>query len=75
MYEISPPTTTMNSWMNLIKKTFINHKGRPPYASVIQYALHLRDKDVSPNVQVIFWKISDAILSLLNKIQQGGVDI
>ena len=38
----------------LNQRSFYKPQGRPPYVSVIQYALHLRDKDITPSVQVIF---------------------
>ena len=59
--------------MNLIKETYKPH-GRPPYASVIRYALHLRYPSLHA-YRLFFQRFRMPYLSLLNKIQQGGVNM
>ena len=50
----------MNSWMNLIKETFISGKGTT--ISIINDPVGLKfTLYVTPSLQVITWKISDAI--------------
>ena len=59
--------------MNLIKETY-KPQGRPPDASVIRYALHLRYASLQA-YRLFFERFPMPYLSLLNKIQQGGVDM
>ena len=48
-------TDNYNEFLNeLNERNFYKPQGRPPYASMIQYALHLHDKDITSSVQVIF---------------------
>ena len=59
--------------MNLIKETY-KPQGRPPDASVIRYALHLRYASLQA-YRVFFERFPMPYFSLLNKIQQGGADM
>ena len=59
--------------MNLIKETY-KPQGRPPYASMIRYALQLRYTSLQA-CRLFFERFPMPYLSLLNKIQQGGVDM
>ena len=69
IYEIPLPATAMNSWMYLIKDIY-KPQGRPPYSASI---LHLRYTSLQAN-RLLLEKFPMPSLSLLNKIQQGGVD-
>ena len=58
----------------LKQRNFYNPQGRPPYlASMIWYALHLRYTSL-PAYRLFLEKFPMPSLSLLNKIQQSGVD-
>ena len=59
--------------MNLIKETFINRK-RDHHMHIIRYALHLRYTSLQA-YRLFFGRFLMPYLSLLNKIQQGGVDM
>jgi hypothetical protein len=58
----------------LNKRQFFKPKGRPPYsAAMIRYALHLRYTSFQAYKQLLE-KLPLPSISLLNKIQQGGVN-
>ena len=71
---ILPPTTSVNSVMNLIKETFINRKGNHHiHHQWFWYVLHLRYTSLQV-YSLILEKFPMASLSLSNKIQQGSVE-
>ena len=68
-------TDNYNELLNeLNQRNFYKPQGRPPYASVIKYALHLRYASLQA-YRLFFERFPMPYLSLLNKIQQGGVDM
>ena len=74
-YIRNTATDNYNELLNeLNQRNFYKPQGRPPYASVIQYALHLRYASLQA-YRLFFERFPMPYLSLLNKIQQGGVDM
>ena len=68
-------TDNYNELLNeLNQRNFYKPQGRPPDASVIRYALHLRYTSLQA-YRLFFERFPMPYLSLLNKIQQGGVDM
>ena len=68
-------TDNYNELLNeLNQRDFYKPQERPPYASVIRYALHLRYTSLQA-YRLFFGRFLMPYLSLLNKIQQGGVDM
>ena len=58
----------------LNQRNFYKQQGRPPYlSSVIRYALHLRYMSLK-TYRLLFEGSPMLFLSLLNNIQEGGVD-
>ena len=58
----------------ITQRQFCKPKGRPPYsAAMIRYALHLRYTSFQASKQLLD-RFPLQSISLLNKIQQGGVD-
>ena len=58
----------------LNKRQFLKPKGRPPYSvKMIRYGLHLRHTSFQAYKQLLE-KFPLPSISLLNKIQQGGVN-
>ena len=56
------------------ERMYYKPKGRPPYsAEMIRYALHLRYTSLQA-YKIVLEKFPLPSISLLNKIQQGGVD-
>ena len=75
VYIRNTATDSYNELMNeLNQRNFYKPQGRPPYPSVIRYALHLRYTSLH-TYRLFFERFPMPYLSLLNKIQQGGVDM
>ena len=68
-------TNYYNELLNeLNQRNFYKRQGRPTYlSSMIRYALHLRYMSLQA-YRLLLEKSSMPFLSLLNNIQQGGVD-
>ena len=61
-------------WNELNERKLFHPKGRPPYSSeLIRYALHLRHTSLQ-SYRLLLKEFPMPSISLLNKIQQGGVD-
>ena len=74
-YIRNTATDNYNELLNeLNQRNFYKPQGRPPDASVIRYALHLRYTSLQA-YRLFFGRFLMPYLSLLNKIQQGGVDM
>ena len=74
-YIRNTATDNYNELLNeLNQRNFYKPQGRPPYASVVRYALHLR-YTLLQAYRLFFERFPIPYLSLLNKIQQGGVDM
>ena len=74
-YIRNTATDNYNELLNeLNQRNFYKPQGRPPYASVTRYALHLRYTSLQA-YRLFFGRFLMPYLSLLNKIQQGGVDM
>ena len=75
MYIRNTPTDYYNELLNeLNQRNFYKRQGRPPYlSSMIWYALHLRYMSLQA-FRILFEKSPVLFWSLLNNIQQGGVD-
>ena len=74
-YIRNTATDNYNELLNeLNQRNFHKLQGRPPYASVIRYALLLRYTSLQA-YRFFFERFPIPYLSLLNKIQQGGVDL
>ena len=72
-YIRNSATDNYNELLNeLNQRRFCKPQGRPPYASVIRYALQLRYTSFQA-CRLFFERFQMPYLSLLNKIQQGGV--
>ena len=74
-YIRNTATDNYNELLNeLNQRNFYKPQGRPPYASVIRYTLHLRYTSLQA-CRLFFERFPMPYLSLLNKIQQGGFDM
>ena len=68
-------TDNYNELLNeLNQRNFYQLQGRPPYASVVRYVLHLH-YTLLQQYRIFFKRFPMPYLSFLNKIQQGGVYI
>ena len=55
IYETTSPATAMNSWMNLIKETFINHNS--VFCRPLGQLLKISNKKISPiHMYTYFWQ-------------------
>ena len=74
-YIRNTATDNYNELLNGLNQiNFYKPQGRPPYASVIRYSLHLRYTPLQA-YRLLFERFPMPYLSLLNNIQQGGVDM
>ena len=69
--------TATNNYNELLnefnQRNFYKPQGRPPYASVIRYALHLRHTSLQAN-RLFFESFPMLYLSLLNKVEQVRIN-